>query len=163
MKTLQMVRSRPLRLYLDTSVYGGYFDDEFKEDTIKLFSQIKRDRSKILISTIVLDEIAGAPKNVQELLYNLPHNSTEYFEISEEIENLHLAYINSKVVSSLHNSDALHIAAASVVGADIIISWNFKHIVQFEKIKGYHAVNLINNYPQIPIHSPTEVISNEEN
>ena len=61
-----------------------------------------------------------------------------------------------------HQADAEHIASASVAEVDFVVSWNFKHIVQFEKIAGYQAVNLLNGYREIRIYSPKEVVANEE-
>jgi hypothetical protein len=59
-------------------------------------------------------------------------------------------------------ADAEHIACASVAAVDLIVSWNFRHIVHFDKIRGYHAVNLVNGYNAIPIYSPKEVVGHEE-
>lgn len=81
--------------------------------------------------------------------------------MSEEIATLRDAYLSAGVVGEAGRRDAEHIASASVAHADIIVSWNFKHIVHFDKIRGYHAVNLIHGYPLIPIHTPKEVIPNE--
>ena len=44
----------------------------------------------------------------------------------------------------------------------MIVSWNFKHIVHFDKIKGYNAVNMLKGYQLIDIRSPSEVIDYEE-
>jgi len=92
------------------------------------------------------------------LLENLPTESWERVERSPEIESLRDAYLTAGVVGPASRLDAEHIAAATIAGADMIVSWNFKHIVHFDKIKGYHGVNLIQGYAPIPIHSPPEVI-----
>lgn len=162
MKTLSIVRTRQLRLYLDTSVYGGYFDEEFKEDTRKLFEEISARQHIVIVSEVLFREIAKAPANVRELVYNLPNDKIESNKISKEVQVLQQAYIDYGVISSDHASDAEHIATASVAQADILVSWNFKHIVHFERIRGYHIVNLVYGYPMIPIHSPTEVIQHEK-
>jgi len=65
-------------------------------------------------------------------------------------------------VTQSSRSDAEHIASASVADVDFVVSWNFKHIVHYDKISGYQAVNLLNGYRQIRIYSPREVIENDE-
>jgi len=75
-----------------------------------------------------------------------------------EITILRDAYLFAGVVGPASRSDAEHIAAARVAGVEMIVSWNFKHIVHFDKIRGYHATNLLHGYPAIPIHSPLEVV-----
>ncbi len=58
--------------------------------------------------------------------------------------------------------DAIHVAAATVAGADLVLSWNFKHIVNYDRIHKYNAVNLLNGYRQIDIRSPMELTHGEE-
>lgn len=81
----------------------------------------------------------------------------------DEIVELRDAYLDSEIVGYSSMDDAEHIACASVADVDLIVSWNFKHIVHYDKIKQYHAVNLLKGYRMIPIHTPREVVSNEEN
>lgn len=71
---------------------------------------------------------------------------------------MNFAYIQADVVGSASKADAEHVASASVAEVDFMVSWNFKHIVHYEKINGYHAVNLLNGYKQIQIYSPKEVV-----
>jgi hypothetical protein len=54
------------------------------------------------------------------------------------------------------------VALASVAGADAVVSWNFKHLVQLRRIRGFHAVNVLRGYPLIEIRSPLEVTLGEE-
>lgn len=82
----------------------------------------------------------------------------EVIEYSEEIGNLRDAYLKAEVVGPGSKFDAEHIAAASVAEVDFAVSWNFKHIVHYEKISGYQAVNLLNGYKPIHIYSPKEVV-----
>ena len=103
-------------------------------------------------------ELQGAPRAVRELLADLPDDCVETIGLSEEIEHLRDAYLEAGVVGASSAPDAEHIACASVAGVNLIVSWNFKHIVHFEKIRGYHAVNLMEGYTPIPIHCPVEVI-----
>jgi hypothetical protein len=149
---------RQLRIYADTSVFGGCFDEIFAEDSRKLFKEISAGRFLVVLSGTVLRELQEAPEYVCKVLSDLPRERVEIVELSEEIEALRDAYLDAGVVGSASLLDAEHIASASVAAVDLIVSWNFKHIVHFEKIRGYHAVNLLRGYHPIPIHIPKEVI-----
>ena len=147
-----------LRIYLDTSVFGGCFDDEFADDSLKLFNEIKEGRFILVLSATTLRELADAPKQVLKIMEEIPEEFIEVVASSVEIKALRDAYIKAGVVGLTSLLDAEHIASASVANVDIIVSWNFHHIVNFQKIRGYHAVNLLNGYHPISIHSPNEVI-----
>ncbi|MCF7810252.1 hypothetical protein K9N50_04605 [bacterium] len=147
-----------LRIYLDTSVFGGYFDAEFIEASRKLFDEIRNGQSTLVLSETTLRELDDAPKHVQELLKSIPNRNLEIVVRSDEVSELRDAYITAGVVGSNSLYDAEHIAFATVAGVDMIVSWNFKHIVNYRKIKGYHAVNILNGYQPISIHCPSEVI-----
>ncbi|MDY7011320.1 MAG: hypothetical protein SVV80_11310 [Planctomycetota bacterium] len=82
--------------------------------------------------------------------------------LNEDILILRNAYIAEKIVSEKSTGDATHVAAATVAGADLILSWNFRHIVHFEKIRLYNAVNAMLGYHTVDIRSPLEVIDYEE-
>ncbi|MCX6149701.1 MAG: hypothetical protein NTX22_04155 [Ignavibacteriales bacterium] len=82
-------------------------------------------------------------------------------DISDEALKLRDAYLNAKIISKKYSNDALHVALATISGCSIIVSWNFKHIVHFEKIALYNAINISEGYQQISIYSPLEVISYE--
>jgi hypothetical protein len=149
---------RRLRIYADTSVFGGCFDDEFAEDSKLLFEEIKRGRFVLVVSATTLRELDGAPAEVQALYAALPERYVERIPLGGEISRLRDAYIKAGVVGPSSRADAEHIACASVAEVDLIVSWNFKHIVHFEKVRGYHAINLLHGYDPIPIHSPREVV-----
>ena len=83
-------------------------------------------------------------------------------EFSEEIADLRDEYIKAGIVGASCKADAEHIASASVSDVDFVVSWNFKHIVHYDKISGYQAVNLMNGYREIKIYSPREVIEHDE-
>ncbi len=150
------------RIYLDTSVFGGCFDEEFAKDSLCLFEQIRRGYFVIVLSDMVLFELDGAPPNVAALVEGIPHHGLEKVVTDDECRQLQQAYLDAGVVGPASAADALHIALATIAGADIIISWNFKHIVHFDKIAGYHSVNMRMGYAQIGIFSPKEVIRYED-
>ena len=150
------------RLYIDTSVFGGFFDDEFAEFTKPLFDKISNGDFKLLFSTVTQDELENAPLQVRDLVKHLKSDYTEFLEESEEAVDLALAYIAEKVVGQASYADCLHIALATIHRADFLISWNFKHIVNVQRIMGYNSVNLKNGYKQLEIRSPRELITYED-
>lgn len=147
------------KIFVDTSVFGGCFDEEYKTQSERFFSQVKKKQISILISPTIIDEINRAPTNVQKVLTEIPPQQVELIKITKEIEQLRDAYLGEKVLGKSSFNDAEHIAAATVARADLIASWNFKHIVNFNKIKGFHSINLLFGYSLIAIHSPMEVFS----
>lgn len=149
------------RIYLDTSVYGGYFDDEFQEFTKPLFDRIENDEFVVLFSTVLEEELKLAPEKVRDLVRNMDNNSTEF--ITETVDAVKLAteYISEKVVGQTSYSDCLHIALATINQADLLISWNFKHIVNMQRIRGYNSINIKNGYKYLEIRSPRDLMDYE--
>ena len=150
------------RIYIDTSVFGGYFDEEFKDHTIPLFERIKNGEFIILFSTVTQDELENAPEKVKVLLKSLKADLTEFIEITNDTIDLASEYVIEKVVGKTSYADCLHIAIATINRADFLISWNFKHIVNMERIKGYNSINIKNGYKQLEIRSPREFEKYEE-
>ncbi|HJX11813.1 MAG TPA: type II toxin-antitoxin system VapC family toxin [Candidatus Binatia bacterium] len=149
-----------IRIYADTSVFGGAFDEEFQTVTRTFFSQVRNGRFKLVTSALVQEEIDPAPAQVRELFDDLL-NVVDVVEVSEEALDLKDAYLETGIVTAQWNDDALHVALATVAGCSLIVSWNFKHIVHFEKIPLYNAVNTLKGYGNIGIFSPLEVIQYE--
>ncbi len=152
----KMVRRKPL-LYLDTSVFGGCFDKEFQAESNLLFEQIVQGLFEIVVSATTLRELALAPEHVRAVIVPLSEASV-FVEISPQVIELRDAYIKAGILGADSVGDAEHIAFATVAEADMIVSWNFKHIVNFRKIKGFQGVNLQYGYKPIDIFSPKEVI-----
>ena len=150
------------RLYIDTSVFGGYFDEEFSEFTRPLFNRLQKGEFRLLFSTVTQDELNPAPEKVKELVRNLKVENTDFIEFNDEAVELVTQYIVEKVVGQTSFADCLHIALATINRADYLISWNFKHIVHFDKIPLYNGVNLINGYDTLSINTPAEVITYED-
>ena len=150
------------RYYIDTSVFGGYFDEEFAEHTIPLFQSYNNNAFTLLFSTVTQDELKNAPQIVKEFVKSLNSKHTEFLEITNEAIDLATDYINEKVVGQTSFADCLHIAIATINHADFLISWNFKHIVNIQRIIGYNAVKIKKGYRQLEIRSPRE-FENYEN
>jgi len=151
------------RIYIDTSVFGGFFDEEFEEHTIPLFDRIRSGEFIILYSTVTQDEIENAPENVKELVKSIKVNLTEFVETTDDAIDLATEYITEKVVGKTSYADCLHIALATINKADFLVSWNFKHIVNIERIRGYNSINIKNGYKQLEIRSPREFEKYENN
>ena len=144
------------KIYIDTSVFGGYFDEEFSEHTIPLFDRIKNGEFILLYSTVTQDELENAPEKIKDLVRSLKAEFTEFLEITNEAVDLASEYIKEKVVGQTSYADCLHISLATINRADFLVSWNFKHIVNIERIRGYNSITIKNGYKQLEIRSPRE-------
>ena len=144
------------RIYIDTSVFGGYFDEEFAQHTIPLFERLKSGEFILLFSTVTQDELENAPEKVKQLVKSLKVESTEFLDTTDEAVDLATEYITERVVGRTSYADCLHIALATINRADFLVSWNFKHIVNVQRIRGYNSINIRNGYRQIEIRSPRE-------
>ena len=147
------------KIYIDTSVVGGYFDEEFSEATIALFKRLEKGEIVFVISDLLDLELINAPQKVRELLYNYSADKFERVELTEEAVKLADTYVSEKVVGKTSLEDCRHIALATINKVDVLASWNFKHIVNLDKIKGYNSVNLRLGYPMIEIRSPKDLVN----
>ena len=150
------------RLYFDTSVFGGVFDEEFEEISTLLFEKVKLGQIICVYSNLSETELKNAPENVRNFFINLPKQNTEFVEVTEEAYSLAEKYIAEKVVGQTNADDCRHIATATINKVDILVSWNFKHIVNVFRIRGYNSINLRCGYPQLDIRSPKEIVNNED-
>ncbi|HVC93549.1 MAG TPA: PIN domain-containing protein [Pirellulales bacterium] len=150
-----------LRVYLDTSVFGGCFDAPFEADSYRVFSAAHASKLVVLVSPLVVDELVLAPDPVRRILADLPVTNVEPVKIDAEVLVLRDAYLLAGVLSDKWRNDALHVAAATVARADAIVSWNFHHIVRLDKIKAFNAVNLLNGYGLLTIISPKECVTDD--
>ena len=156
-----MIRLRKLRVYVDTSVFGGVEDDEFAEESKRFFAHVERGDYIVLLSDETLRELDGAPEPVKRVLKGLDPHKTELIDINPEVQQLALAYIDENILGKASEGDALHVAAATVADADLILSWNFKHIVNYDRIRGFNGVNLKYGYRTMSIISPMELDPDE--
>ncbi|MDH5604132.1 MAG: type II toxin-antitoxin system VapC family toxin [Cyclobacteriaceae bacterium] len=146
------------RLYFDTSVFGGVFDEEFQADTNKLFNMVREGQIICVYSDLTLSELENAPEKVKLFFRELPEAMIEKVEITEDGNNLAKKYLSEKVVGRSSFDDCLHIATATLKKVDYLISWNFKHIVNVFRIRGYNSINIREGYQQLDIRSPKEII-----
>ncbi len=147
------------RIYIDTSVFGGYFDAEFDESTKSFFNILNSRKITILVSEILELEIYKAPDHIIDLFESL--SNIERIELTDESKQLAEMYIVEKVVGRTSIADCQHIALATFFKADVLVSWNFKHIVNLERIRGYNSVNFREGYQMTEIRTPNEIFKDE--
>jgi len=152
-----------LRIYLDTSIIGGVFDEEFAADSRRLFEAIHGRRATALVSSVTQQELEQAPEHVQALLLDLPREGLVLLPDDPEVEALTEAYLSAGTVTTRYRGDAAHIAFATFYGADVLASWNFRHIVNLRRIQQFNAVNLMQGYRPLEIRSPRELFVEEDN
>ena len=153
---------RKLRIYIDTSVVGGVYDEEFEKETKALFRRLEKGEVVFVISDLLREELEDAPANVKQLLDSYDENSLEKVVLTDEAKRLADIYIAENVVGRTSLNDCRHIAMATIAKVDVLASWNFRHIVNLARIRGYNGVNLKNGYATIEIRNPRELIVYEK-
>jgi hypothetical protein len=146
------------RIYVDTSVFGGYFESEFELWSKIFFEHIIKGEIKMLFSQMTEFELEKAPQKVKDLILKIPEKNIEFLSINDEAIDLADKYISENVVGKTSRPDCLHIAIATLHNADVLASWNFKHIVNITRIRGYNGVNYMNGYKMLEIRTPREII-----
>ena len=150
------------KVYLDTSVIGGYYDVEFKEETRKLWKKWEAGEILFYTSVLTFEEVAEAPSRVKELLRRTFPRQRKVLMPKEESRRLAQAYLEAGAVPERYASDARHVADCSVAGIVYLVSWNFKHLVNINRENAFNAVNLLHDYPTLRILSPKELIYGDE-
>ena len=145
------------RVYVDTSVLGGCFDEEFAPWSNGLMRDFRRGNFEAVTSDVVAAEAEPAPDEVQSRYAELESYGATVVEVTEDVVELADAYERRGILSSNYRDDGLHIAAATVHAVDVLTSWNFQHIVHIEKIRRFNTVNQELGYKPIDIRSPREV------
>lgn len=145
------------RVYIDTSVIGGCFDEEFAPWSKGLMKDVRLGNFQAVTSEVVAAEIEPAPEHVRSKYGELKEYGTRVVNVTVEVVELADAYERRQILSANYRDDGLHVAAATVSDVDVLTSWNFQHIVHFEKIRRFNAVNRELGYKSIDIRSPREV------
>jgi len=156
-----METRRTISVYADTSVFGGVFDEEFSGPSKAFIEAVRAGRFTLITSELVRQEIETAPQVVRQLFEEMLPVAEIATVIAESLQ-LERAYLNAGIVSERSATDALHVALATVSGASMIVSWNFHHIVNFQRIPRYNAVRKLHGYNDIAIYSPLEVVEHED-
>ena len=145
------------RVYIDTSVIGGCFDEEFAPWSNGLMKDFIRGIFKPVLSEIVAAEILPAPEQVRTQYAELLTLEPQFAELTDDVRQLATFYQERRILPAKFSNDVLHIALATVAEVDMRVSWNFKHIVRFDKIRLFNAINREYGYKTIEIYSPREV------
>ena len=156
-----MMKNELIRAYVDTCYFGGAFDEEFAVPTTQFFTEVRLGRLRLVASSVVADEVQRAPYPVRELYESLRAFLT-IEDPNEAAFVLQRAYLTAGIISPKWEEDALHVAIATVTGCDLIVSWNFQHLVNFRRIKAYGRVNVEHGYRAIDIYTPREALSYEK-
>ncbi|OGH55950.1 MAG: hypothetical protein A3G34_02035 [Candidatus Lindowbacteria bacterium RIFCSPLOWO2_12_FULL_62_27] len=148
-----------LRVYIDTSVVSGCLEEKWQEDSLKLMELFASGKMRPVLSNLTIDEVLAAPSaEVRALLERPELKTAEKVKFDDEADGLAEAYIQEGVVTRNSLTDAQHIAAATVFRANVLVSWNFRHIVNLRRIQMFNAANLKRGYPMLDIRSPKEVL-----
>ena len=146
------------RVYVDASVVYGALTQRFAKETKPFWDAVMGGRVRVILSDVLEQEINRSPAHVRKFYHELPESQIERIVSTEESNRLAAQYVAENVVGKSSLDDCRHIALATFANADVLVSWNFKHIVNVDRIYGYHSVNVKHGYPQINIRTPYEVI-----
>jgi predicted nucleic acid-binding protein len=144
-------------LYLDTSVIGGYFDAEWMKPTRELWRLMELGMFRFTTSIVTAQELIRAPKQVR-MLFTTSFTKETILPVPDEAKQLAAAYIRQGVLPEKYTDDAQHVAACTVAGIEYLVSWNFKHLVNVERKKGFNGINLLHGHRNVSIISPHELI-----
>ena len=148
------------RFYFDTSVFGGLFDVEFEEETALLFEKVNLGLIKCVYSNLTESELTNAPEKIRNYFESIKGEFKEKVFVTPEGLKLAQTYVDEKVVGETSLDDCIHIATATLNKVNVLVSWNFKHIVNIYRIRGYNSINLRLGYSILEIHSPKEIVYN---
>ena len=137
-------------------------DPEFELWTKILFDKIAQGEYTVIYSKLIDIELIYAPERVKKLATGLSRERLEFVDISDEAVELAESYLKENVVGKTSRTDCIHIALATLNHADILVSWNFKHIVNINRIRGYNAVNYKLGNKILEIRTPREILIYEE-
>ena len=144
-------------IYIDTSVIGGYYDDEFKEETRRLWQLSKEGIYQMVTSVVTVDEIGGAPARVKNL-FAKTFDVESLLLASEEADELAEFYMAQEIVPPKFYADAQHVAICTVARIEYLVSWNFKHLANLQRENAFNAANLLRGYREVRIVSPKPLI-----
>ena len=152
-----------MTVYTDTSTIGGCFDEEFREWSVALVEEFKLGKKLIMLSDLTLQELELAREEVRKKVKEIPKANQRTIGVTDEAIDLAETYINEGALTIKSYNDALHIALATLNNADVLASWNFKHIVNLNRIRLYNSINLKLGYRMIEIRTPREILELTDN
>ena len=158
---------RKLKIYLETTILNFYYADDAPDkraDTIRLFQEIMQEKYEAYTSYAVIDEINEASEQLRQKLLSLivEYKIPVLNEEGSDVDKLADLYVFEGVIPLKYRDDAVHIAMATITGMDIILSWNFKHIVKRKTILMVNLINTREGFKNIDVYSPSEVVENDD-
>lgn len=155
-----------LKVYLDTSVISYLYQEDAQEkmqDTLQLWERFKEQQYEVYISDIVINEISDCTEEKLNILMDYM-DQIEYHLIATDEDTVGLAekFIDFGILKQKSFDDCQHIASAILAGCDIIISWNFKHIVNIKTIRGVKVITTLEGYKDLLIFPPSALLESEE-
>jgi len=154
-----------LKVYVDTSVIGGCFDPKFRKDSLRLFEDFKAGRKQMIYSDLVYKEIEQGqytPNHLLRKFHEVPEDYRVKYKQNEEVELLAEKYLQRNILTEKSYKDAIHVAFGTIFKADVIASWNFRHIVNKRKIKLYNETNIEFGYQPIVIKTPEYILNQKQ-
>lgn len=155
-----------LKIYLETTILNFFYADDApdkRSDTLRLFQEIVEGKYEAYTSYAVIDEIYKASEQLRNrLLSLLIEYDIPILDEGSDADRLADLYVTEGVIPLKYRDDSIHIALATITGMDIILSWNFKHIVKRKTILMTNLINAREGYKNIDIYSPSEVVENDE-
>ncbi len=152
------------KIYFDTSIFNFALAEDVpieKEITLNFFDEVKNGKYEVFISEVVIGEINRAPEaKAVKLRDCIKKINPEELVLDNNALSLAKEYIEKGVIPAKYEDDAFHIAIASVNDLDIIVSWNFTHIVKLKTRREVAVINTLKGYKPIEICSPQEVSNN---
>ncbi|MCM1188153.1 MAG: PIN domain-containing protein [bacterium] len=151
-----------LKVYLDTSVVSYLYQEDAPEkmqDTLVLWELFKKGIYEVYVSDIVFREIDRCNEEKLNILLDYL-NQIEYNEVETDSSTIRLAekFIDFGILKEKSFDDCQHIAAAIIAGCDVIISWNFKHIVNVKTVKGVKVITTLEGYKDLLIYPPSVLL-----
>ena len=147
-----------LRVYVDTSVFAGCEDEKFRTASRRLFERFRAGDMTLVLSAVTTGELDTVPEAARAVLGTVPREHTEFLESSTEAEQLADLYIKAGAVDAAMRSAALHVAFATLAGVDTLATWNFKHLLNFYRLRRFHCVNRELGHPHLEIHEAQAVL-----
>ena len=157
---------RKPKIYLDTSVISHLDAPDTPDkmnDTLKLWEEIRQGMYEVYLSDVTLDEIdrCSEPKQTRLVDY-LSGISYSVIPLNTEIEVVAKQFVDNGILTNKSLDDCRHIACSIVCDCDIIISWNFKHIVNYKTMRGVKLVSALSGYDEVIICTPTILVEGDD-
>ena len=153
------------KIYLDTSIINFALEDEIsineRDVTQVLCEQIKQGKYEAFVSDVVIQELINTPDEIKRTKLLDCVNSLvldKPLTLTDEINILADRYVSEKIIPAKHKDDALHIAICTVNDIDVLVSWNFEHLVKHKTRMEVFGINMLLGYKLIDLCTPQEVI-----